>query len=365
MNDSLIQQDVEKLRELYPETQVLYREVCGLLFFRYGITPTANKLYQYVRKGSMSAPAEALTRFWEELREKSRVRIEHPDLPDNLRDAAGELLGALWGQAQSAAQAGLQVFREQAQAEIKDAQQGMQLALEQQTLALQAQAQSEQHCRDLENRVLMLEKELAAEQATSGQLREQQRLAQEQYQHSQQALSEARQDFAQELDKLRQALLRSEERCEAAEKRALLEIDRERMNSQRLLKDIDKLRQLQQEQQAQQRQEIQGLQQELANVRQAQSVAETQAQAAGQQVAWLSSRLDEMRHEGLRVEQQAQQRETTLREEMLAARQRVTELEGQLTTQQQQWQQAFLNAQQAQVESAAETLPSDTPPDRA
>lgn len=35
-----------------------------MLFFRYGITPTANKLYQLVRKGSMSAPSEALTRFW-------------------------------------------------------------------------------------------------------------------------------------------------------------------------------------------------------------------------------------------------------------------------------------------------------------
>ncbi|GAB3552032.1 hypothetical protein GCM10027343_37040 [Noviherbaspirillum agri] len=52
-----------------------------LLFFRYGITPTTNKLYQLVRKGSMSAPAEALNKFWEDLRDKSRVRIEHRDLP--------------------------------------------------------------------------------------------------------------------------------------------------------------------------------------------------------------------------------------------------------------------------------------------
>ncbi len=36
----------------------LYREVCGLLFFRYGVTPTANKLYSLVRKGSMGTPAE-------------------------------------------------------------------------------------------------------------------------------------------------------------------------------------------------------------------------------------------------------------------------------------------------------------------
>ena len=65
--------DIETIKVGELNTQELYREVCTILFFRYGITPTANKLYQYVRKGSMSAPAEALTKFWSDLREKSRV----------------------------------------------------------------------------------------------------------------------------------------------------------------------------------------------------------------------------------------------------------------------------------------------------
>jgi hypothetical protein len=81
--------EIDRLREQFPHTQDLYREVCVLLFFRYGIIPTANKLYQLVRKGSMTAPAEALNKFWEDLREKSRVRIEHPDLPDSLKTAPG------------------------------------------------------------------------------------------------------------------------------------------------------------------------------------------------------------------------------------------------------------------------------------
>ncbi|MDX6008018.1 hypothetical protein [Cupriavidus necator] len=41
-----------ELRGRFSETRALYREVCGLLFFRYGVTPTANKLYSLVRKGS-------------------------------------------------------------------------------------------------------------------------------------------------------------------------------------------------------------------------------------------------------------------------------------------------------------------------
>lgn len=87
VNEQQLQIEVEKLRGEFTETQDLYREVCVLLFFRYGITPTANKLYQYVRRGSMSAPADALNKFWSELREKSRVRIANYRLKSPLNIA--------------------------------------------------------------------------------------------------------------------------------------------------------------------------------------------------------------------------------------------------------------------------------------
>ena len=97
--ESEIQAEVEALRERFSDTKALYREVCALLFFRYGITPTASKLYQHVRKGSMSAPAEALAKFWEDLRGKARVEIDHPDLPDALKQAAGQTVSVMWTQA--------------------------------------------------------------------------------------------------------------------------------------------------------------------------------------------------------------------------------------------------------------------------
>jgi len=78
--------EVEALKERFSDTRALYREVCALLFFRHGITPTANKLYQYVRKGSMSTPTEALAKFWDELRSKARIEIDHPDLPADITD---------------------------------------------------------------------------------------------------------------------------------------------------------------------------------------------------------------------------------------------------------------------------------------
>ena len=104
INEQQLQLDINSLKSQYSETKELYREACVLLFFRYGITPTANRLYQYVRKGSMSAPAEALNQFWAEIRDKSHVRIERADIPESLLLASGELISKLWNDAQKEAQ---------------------------------------------------------------------------------------------------------------------------------------------------------------------------------------------------------------------------------------------------------------------
>jgi hypothetical protein len=117
--DTEIAAEIEQLRARCENTRELYREVCALLFFRYGITPTANRLYQYVRKGSMGTPAEVLANFWRDLRERTRVRIDRPDLPEELRDAAGDLVHSLWGRAQDQADAAYREMREQAARDVE------------------------------------------------------------------------------------------------------------------------------------------------------------------------------------------------------------------------------------------------------
>src|SRR3546814_8015007 len=69
----------------------------------------------------MSAPAEALSKFWEDLREKSRTRIEHPDLPDALKSVAGELVASLWTNAQATAHESMIEYRNEAQAAVLQA----------------------------------------------------------------------------------------------------------------------------------------------------------------------------------------------------------------------------------------------------
>jgi hypothetical protein len=162
--DHRLQAEIETLRERCRDTQELYREVCVLLFFRHGITPTANKLYQLVRKGSMSAPAEALTRFWSTLREKSRVRIEHPDLPEELRDAAGEAVAALWQRAQALAQDSLSALRGEVQAAVMTAKAEAEAALAKAQSAAESLERVRQDLAATDAARQQLEQDLAREQ---------------------------------------------------------------------------------------------------------------------------------------------------------------------------------------------------------
>ncbi|HEY1609968.1 MAG TPA: DNA-binding protein [Paraburkholderia sp.] len=145
-DDARLAAEIERLKAEFPKTRDLYREVCALLFFRFGVTPTANRLYQLVHRGSMGTPTAVLSEFWAALREKSRVRIEHPDLPAEVRQAAGELVAQLWSRATAAADASLDGMRAEVEAQQRDAQQSVaavqadlahtETALEQRTSAL-------------------------------------------------------------------------------------------------------------------------------------------------------------------------------------------------------------------------------------
>ncbi|HET7831737.1 MAG TPA: DNA-binding protein, partial [Gallionella sp.] len=213
-------------------------EVCALLFFRFGITPTANKLYQVVKKGSMSAPAEALSRFWKELREKSRIRIENPALPEELRVAAGILTGKLWDQAQVLAHESLNSFRAETLELVHKAQVDKDAAYAERDGAINALSSANGRIDQLNESVSTLEKQLAGEQAIRSSLETQLSQAAREIEGLKRDLTAARQDFSAELAKLNSAAKLAEERYLASEQRALLEIDRERTMAGRLEKEL-------------------------------------------------------------------------------------------------------------------------------
>lgn len=275
--ETQIRHQVEDLKEQFPQTRDLYREVCALLFFRYGVTPTGNKLYQLVRKGSMSAPAEALTLFWRDLREKSRVRIEHPDLPEDLKDAAGELIGSLWAKAQTQAQESLVAFREQAHSSMLEAQsrqaeaETRQRELVQELLtSQQCYAAAREQNRSLDQQLSSalakhsaLELEFEQERKTSGRLQEELSHAREALGNTHHALEEAshelkstkqefeatRQEFEIDRQRLRAAfdgLKTSMESAEAGHRHEASELssklDQARMKSDQLQNNMKALR---------------------------------------------------------------------------------------------------------------------------
>lgn len=278
-NEKPLIADIDRLREQFTQTQDLYREVCVLLFFRYGMTPTANKLYQLVRKGSMSAPAEALNKFWEDLRDKSRVRIEHPDLPESLKTAAGDLTATLWVTAQAQAHETLASYRGEAQAAVIEAKALLTAAeTERQTTRL-ALEMAQQSLAGANERIGTLDQQLAAAGATHTALESQLTQAKEANAAHQQRLEDARRDFTTELDKLRGAAQLADERFHAAETRALLEIDRERSVAAKLQKDLDAARASANQAAERHRMETAALQDQVGDLRQKVGMLEGNLQA--------------------------------------------------------------------------------------
>ncbi|WP_158937464.1 DNA-binding protein [Burkholderia sp. S171] len=266
--------EIDQLRAQFPRTQELYREVCVLLFFRHGITPTANRLYQLVKKGSMSAPAEALARFWITLREKSRVRIEHPDLPAELQSATGELAVALWTRAVDMAQDQLAAAQLEAQRSVAEAQ-ARQIRAEAERDRLRQELTGSATALDAaQTRITELDQALAISMAATSTLQDQLRAAQEGERQLQRALVTAQRDFASELDKLRADGKLAQERLKAAETRALLEIDRERQAAARLQKELDAAVRKREQGDARYRAELQALHVQLGDLRQQVGVLE-------------------------------------------------------------------------------------------
>ncbi|MFT4511121.1 DNA-binding protein [Caballeronia sp. 15711] len=278
-DESRITAEIERLKAELPKTRELYREVCALLFFRHGVTPTANRLYQLVKRGSMSTPTQVLGEFWAELRQKSRVRFDHPDLPTDLQAAAGELVATLWTRSTASAQAALETLRAETEAEKVAAQGAVtslqaelgrtETALEQRTSALLA---AQVRIRDLEQAQAAGE---AKRQALETEISRQQ----DEIGARDRALVQARGDFSGELDKLRSSAELAEERLRAAEKRALLEIERERGMNARSQKELEAAARRADQGETRHRQEIQALQIQVGDARHRAGVVEGNLEA--------------------------------------------------------------------------------------
>lgn len=239
--ESQIKSDVEKLAVEFPQTQDLYREVAGLLFFRYGITPTGNRLYQLVHRGSMSAPATALDRFWENLRSKCKVTLNAPDLPPDLAATAGDLVAGLWRRAQTEASENFAESRNEFTSELQRLQLELARMTETESQLKQDLEDSHRSWQSAQERGELLASELSSAQSHRSALAVQVEDLSNQVASLENILVESRRAHSRELEVARQSILSAEERCKAIETSARIEIDRERNISQKLQGDVERL----------------------------------------------------------------------------------------------------------------------------
>lgn len=230
---------VAELRERFPRTQDLYREVCVLLFFRHGITPTSNKLYQLVRKGSMSAPTEALNHFWKTLRERSRVTVQHSDLPDELRTAAGDLVATLWKSAQLKSLESLATLKAEAAAAVDNAKAGLADAQAERADGLRALEHVHTKLRTSADTAALLRQELAAAAAAREGLEQRLDDARRALDAVHARMQQSSAEHAAERERLADRTRLAEDRFAEMERRALLEVDRERTAAAKLQKKAE------------------------------------------------------------------------------------------------------------------------------
>lgn len=242
INEQQLQVEMNKIKEEFTDTRDIYREACALLFFRYGITPTANKLYQYIRRGSMSAPAEALNKFWLELREKSRVRIERPDLPENIAVMAGELISKLWNESQNAAQENLAALVKEASDQVLQFERAAEAA---ETHKVNLEALLKETQLKLEKAVKRASETDYLLLANTNTLNEQEnalnalKIERDDLSAS---VSHIKASFSKDLNDLGNTLKKAEDRYKGLEQKHLIELDRARQQVKDQTKEISALR---------------------------------------------------------------------------------------------------------------------------
>lgn len=222
---STIQAEVERLRALAPDTKALYREVAAALFFRFGVPPTANRLFQLVGKGSMATAASVLARFWQDLREHSRLRLEHPGVPEPLRDAAGSLIGQVWTAAYDLAQQDLAGARAELQAQLEQVRNEAERARLTATEAEGKLAERNRAVEQLQREVADGDGLLSARDGEISRLQVEVAALKSSIADRRAEVDEAKRAFAGELESLRSAIALTEERARASERRALAEIE--------------------------------------------------------------------------------------------------------------------------------------------
>ncbi|SAL75098.1 DNA-binding protein [Caballeronia peredens] len=93
------------MRSAGARRQELSQHACKRLFLDLGIRPSVTTVRELTQTGSASDIPKDIETFWTNLRSTLRVRVDTGDIPETLRERAGELLASLYDEARQYARA--------------------------------------------------------------------------------------------------------------------------------------------------------------------------------------------------------------------------------------------------------------------
>ncbi|WP_252860421.1 DNA-binding protein [Halomonas sp. KX33721] len=209
-----------------------------------GDTPSVQRIREVLGTGSFTTISEHF-RLWRTEREQNRDVPPPKGVPEVVVNVASEL----WREAQDVANQALVHYREDANRQVESAQQAAAEALQQAANAEQRESALAAHCRQTEERLETLNRELAESQANERHWQQQaENLRQEAAQHhhqldqTQQALKEAQTHYSEKLEEQQksweQRLAQEEQRNEASEGKLMALLDtlrQERAQEERAL----------------------------------------------------------------------------------------------------------------------------------
>lgn len=259
-NELQLQSDVDALKDKISDTPVLYGKVCALLFFDYGITPTTNKLYQLVRRGSMGVPTKALQDFWLALRSRAKVDVSHPDLPAELREMAGQVVASLWGAATERARSELAVLADESRQAVSQMQGELATSRSEVEAAQDSLANARKSLDQRDQALALADGQLQAQRVhlaeMTARLEERERQLNEKVDQAERDRRDFESKLAQQAEDHARALGEEKRRSQEEQRRLMLDMDRWRTANSGLEKQIDALRAAGQEAEAKRQQEI-------------------------------------------------------------------------------------------------------------
>ena len=160
-----LRDELDALRKDGARRQDLSLHACKRLFFDYGIRPSMAAVRDLTQTGSASDIPKDIELFWQRIRAASKVRVGTGAIPPALEERAGELLGALFLEAQAQARASLEAERAEVEGSRHHADQVVREAEARRTAADEMLQRSEARIEAAWARVRELESQLAASSA--------------------------------------------------------------------------------------------------------------------------------------------------------------------------------------------------------